>query len=747
MANIKSINGNPIVPSDGSVGTTQMSSGGMNALRYNRNGLVPSAKLSEIVFEPVNSSSGGIYVKIPGTWWFRGMASYPDSITYSSITLTKSTSPRGVTDCLFIAHNKSLVYDNSASALAIVDTTSINNANSEKYVPIFNVTSYPSHEANAANKDGVFGGIGKWLYDEYMDLYSDNNALLLVSSATSEPYFEPTTDSMYVKLDGTWNFRGTAYETKTYSTIKTEVGSSYVKTSPSGVTDCLYIPSGYSLYLSKSTKKVMVENYNLASYYGDLPIMLLGLDVGRDRAAISGGIGKHLYDEWANDITYRDCAYQLSWAIKSINSTTGLDQETTYAFADKRIASDYVLVGKGTEVHLDSSTLDYYIFEYDLSKVVTGTSSSWQAGINPKYVSNADRYIRILVRNHDDSTITDAQTVAQHVHMLYVEPSDITLSKLEDSAVPSYYDTQMSAAIDSIRENMAACGQDGDTFVFVTDLHWDPYVKYDNRNARRSPDLVRKVVKATGITKIITGGDYFTGNDDADFMADQLRDIFNSFAIEGTRLYTMMGNHDWNKYNTPTGSWNDAAAYSMIMKPIENHVIMGDYLCYHFDVQACKTRYIVLNSGDQGDTISQGQMDWLAEVLDSTPSGYRIIVGMHIWYDVTGQGTPEHSVAVSTQGTQVMTVCDAFNAADTDGREVVLLFGGHCHDDHEFTTSGGIPIVLTDCDAYRSTYNSASANTITEQCVDVVTIDYSNGLVKCVRIGRGDNRTVSMAGE
>ena len=85
---------------------------------------------------------------------------------------------------------------------------------------------------------------------------------------------------------------------------------------------------------------------------------------------------------------------------------------------------------------------------------------------------------------------------------------------------------------------------------------------------------------------------------------------------------------------------------------------------------------------------------------------------------------------------------------------VEAIFGGHVHIDCDFKTPGGIPIIITDTDSSQTfmTYidedsgdavKNYSAGTITECAFDAVNINYATKTIKCIRIGRGENRTIS----
>ena len=442
------------------------------------------------------------------------------------------------------------------------------------------------------------------------------------------------------------------------------------------------------------------------------------------------------------------------WVVGAIEN--GYMRETSHATSNKRILSDYIFVGQNTTLTITDSTYQYTVSLYDLDKVYTGSNptSGWATTENT-VTFDADCYIRIMCRENTDAVLTDADipVIVGKLKMEYYNPT-VTDYQLSIEDIPSYYDAPLASAVASIRQNMNACGQNGDTFVFITDLHWDPIVLYKNRNARRSPALVKKIIEETGLKKIVFGGDYFTGNDSAEFEFEQLRSLFIAFNIKNTLSYPIMGNHDWNGYNTTTGMWDDATSYAQIIKQCENYVQMGDDLNYYYDVASCKTRYICLNTHgvhsrwSAQDTANwNAQMTWLSSTLNSTPSGYKILVLMHIYYDV-GSSSAGYPLTLSQQGEDVAGICDTFNSGSS-GKKVVAILSGHAHQDINTTTPGGIPVLLTDCDSSTNVLSGRDATwgTVGENCFDVVTLDYVNNKIKTVRIGRGGaeaNRSINL---
>lgn len=445
---------------------------------------------------------------------------------------------------------------------------------------------------------------------------------------------------------------------------------------------------------------------------------------------------------------------KCGWIVGRISN--GYLDEVTSSSSNKRIVSDYIFVGQNTKINVIESGYNFNVSLYDLDKVYKGTipASGWASLATTATITD-DCYIRIMARKSTDPVLTedDIPTIVSKLKMDYYNPT-VRNYQLSLDSVPSYYNEQLDEAIDAIRSNMNACGQNGDTFVFITDLHYDPIVKYKNRNARRSPALVKKIIEETGLKKIFFGGDYFTGNDDAMFEFEQIRNLFNAFNIKNTLSFPIIGNHDFNGYNTATGQWDKNTAYAQIIKQCEGYVNMGNDLCYYYDNEACKTRYIFLNTKDTHNRWSgtdstdwTAQLSWMNSILDDTPSGYNIVIAMHIYYDV-GAASTDYALSISQQGSDVAAACDTFNSQNND-KKVKVIITGHAHRDYNSTTTGGIPVVMTDCDSSVQVLSGrdATRGTVGENCFDVITLDYVNNKIKTVRIGRGGaeaNRSISL---
>ena len=126
---------------------------------------------------------------------------------------------------------------------------------------------------------------------------------------------------------------------------------------------------------------------------------------------------------------------------------------------------------------------------------------------------------------------------------------------------------------------------------------------------------------------------------------------------------------------------------------------------------------------------------------------YWLKTGVTEWY----VGMTGDDLMLTPAMRPVITKLDNHNSANT-GSEVVAILGGHTHFDSDFTTPGGIPIIIFDTNSYGTlmpktvegqVVRDNARGTIAEQAFDIVTIDYTNRTIKCVRCGRAQDRNFS----
>jgi hypothetical protein len=421
-----------------------------------------------------------------------------------------------------------------------------------------------------------------------------------------------------------------------------------------------------------------------------------------------------------------------------------------------RIRSGYIPVGKGTRVRC-AAGYQHIVFKFDLQK-------KWIS--NPNWTPNEivvdqDCLIRITVAKSDNSVISESEinTIGNSETIIREFPQFIADNVLDFSdRIPSYYNTQLKAAINSVTDNIVAAEINGESFILFSDPHWEG-------NAKWSPALIKEIVKQTNINTIICGGDLIEGGNKA-AMVKTMNDFISRFKCSG-KFFVAFGNHDTNTIGSGSSEnhLTKGETYALAQKQSDFDVQYGALCYYYFDNPTTKTRFIVLDTGiDQDAALDSTQRTWFQTTLNNMPTGYHALIFAHIIYvsDNWRVGMAASEFNRTSFMDEICTICDTFNSAN-DGKKVEAMFGGHTHFDldptldtnsepnhvNRFTSTGGIPIIIIDCDTVTTASADGQGNrnavkgTITEQCFDIVTVDYATKKVKCVRIGRGSDRTIS----
>lgn len=312
--------------------------------------------------------------------------------------------------------------------------------------------------------------------------------------------------------------------------------------------------------------------------------------------------------------------------------------------------------------------------------------------------------------------------------------------------VPDYWRNYLETKATEINTALNSAGENKSAFLWYTDAHW-------TTNYGTSPMLLKYLSKNTGMQKTFFGGDIATATSgELDIIRawqEMVQDIPNHHSV--------IGNHDNQVTELET-----AEARGDFFIGRTGDMVMGTDATngnnyYYIDNHIENTRYICLSTGRMwaySDAIR-----WCIDALNNTPQGWHIIIISHLWLDndYTNGGI------IATPPNYSQSYLDMFDAYNyrlsgitsvngvpyefTNGEaKIEFIMGGHVHQDYDFTTAKGIPIILTECDAWqeRDNVSVATKGTTTENCVYAVVADYDAKTVKIINVGRGDTRSVAI---
>lgn len=289
---------------------------------------------------------------------------------------------------------------------------------------------------------------------------------------------------------------------------------------------------------------------------------------------------------------------------------------------------------------------------------------------------------------------------------------------------------------------------DVEMFAFMTDPHFMPIGKWfgEAGTGSRTEDayksatsLMQKYYNTCGLQFMLCGGDWLNNSDTQAMACRKLAYITGTMKHLFPKYYPMLGNHDTNYQGVVSES--DSSNGVLTQDTLRNLMFQEFGKCY-YEFKGAHTRFFILDTGsDHDNTMSSykwEQIAWLASNLASNTDEH-IIIGMHIYSNsvntwdsstmVFAQNVQSLSAAFNERGAITLNNV-AYNFAAGVGK-VHCIICGHTHDDY-LDTNASVPVWCTDDVGSNCTF-------------DLMLVDYKNMVMKSVRIGTGNNRTLNLA--
>lgn len=401
-----------------------------------------------------------------------------------------------------------------------------------------------------------------------------------------------------------------------------------------------------------------------------------------------------------------ELAFSKGWVMNGtdIDKNSGL---ITQKIRKKDIA--YITIKKGYVVRQISTDAEH---ESQGARIqYTTTEDMTYIPMNVRANMNDYPYLRISIKNSAYQDIKENEARNAITIVMNTETPSIN--------IPDYFVSQCDEAIKKVNLNMREGGKDSNTFIFISDVHW-------SINNRKSPSLVKYLLKDLSINNVICNGDIIE-NGLKENMTNNMSDFMYNFKFLGSDFKMLFGNHDTNTVNTTDPTWlmTKDEFYGIAQKQMEG-VHFGERNNFYFDDVTTKTRFICVDTGENGGILDGAQITWVDELCNTD---YRVIVIGHLFWQTDHYIEPARNL---------FEILDYHN-------NVKAIFTGHVHKDMVDATPNGIPIVFVDCDAKTTIGDYPNVDgTKDEQAFDIVTVDYKNNVIKCVRIGRGVDRIINM---
>lgn len=313
---------------------------------------------------------------------------------------------------------------------------------------------------------------------------------------------------------------------------------------------------------------------------------------------------------------------------------------------------------------------------------------------------------------------------------------------LNEPEIKSYYEAEMADTIAKVR---ALQTEPNLTFFYVTDIHAYAVTGLETLY-KTSIDNMRFLLKEIPCDGVVNLGDSVQGNVSSDITQNYGNQLSNDFREIGLPYYSVIGNHDDNRYANSGQRFSVPLRYQVYVSPTRKVVADATGLNYYVDFDEYGIRMICLNSvSDYTYKFTTDTCTWFTNVaLDTTN---KVLVNSHVppvssW--TYNSSTPQNS-------STIISALDTFSA----NGEVLGLIFGHNHLDGTFSSPyNGITLGCEKFESPSSTTPDPSwpsgtvkpqreAGTSTEDLWTVVIIRPNSRKINCVRFGAGLDYEVS----
>lgn len=278
-----------------------------------------------------------------------------------------------------------------------------------------------------------------------------------------------------------------------------------------------------------------------------------------------------------------------------------------------------------------------------------------------------------------------------------------------------------------------------ETLVFMTDPHLlGDHNTFDETTFKTYISLLQKYYNSSPTDLMVCGGDWLNEGDTQDSACWKLGYVDATMRKLFKHYYPILGNHDTN-YQGVVSS-DDSSRGDLAHQTLVNLMFRENGNTY-YKFTGNKTQFYVFDTGTDWETSMDAfkweQIDWFANALMADDAKHCVIL-QHMYYywetNVNPMASNIQAVAGAYNSRASVTLNGiTYNFAGCTGK-IACVIAGHSHTDALITNGVSVPVWLTT--------NMRDGNTPT---FDLLLIDYGANVLKGVRVGTGNSRTMTLA--
>lgn len=308
----------------------------------------------------------------------------------------------------------------------------------------------------------------------------------------------------------------------------------------------------------------------------------------------------------------------------------------------------------------------------------------------------------------------------------------------EDVVIKSYFSDEMADTIGKVR---ALQTEPNITLFYITDIH-SYFVSGAETLYKTSIENMRYLLKEIPCDGVINLGDSIEGYSTAAIAQGYGNAISNEFRKIGIPYYSVIGNHDDNRYhmNSSAERLTVPQRYQLFLNPTRTVVSDSTGLNYYVDFPEFQIRMICLNSvSDYTYKFDADTCTWFSTVALDTPDGYGVLINTH----VAPSGAWNYNNTTPTNASTILSALSTYAGS----KEVVGILCGHNHVDAVFSSPYAGATLC--CEKFENengdptkwptgaVKTQRTLGTYTEDCWTAVVIRPNSGKMNLVRFGAG----------
>ena len=484
--------------------------------------------------------------------------------------------------------------------------------------------------------------------------------------------------------------------------------------------------------------------YNGTGYKQGYRINSSGAEVANDNGLCCTGFltdatGNPIAFKGGETIRIKNMTDMEVFTMYIVRYRTDKSFQTVNVFKDSFYEENGVWIGV-LPTFSDECLIRFSVGSIDETTIITVNEEIKGSDVSGYRWASTGHYITPLSTVYEERLNSAEQTIKEHTTKL----KSIQGNKSE---IPSYWLEELKDKSSAIQNAMETAGRNKSAFLWYTDAHWQT-------NSKRSPSLLKYLIENTPMNKVNFGGDII--NDPNPHTHENIRYVYDwrNRISDLPNHHSVFGNHDVNHRTTDVSRM--AYAYILAHEETSDMVVGGDSF-YYIDNTAEKTRYLYLSYLTNNSSEMTAQGNFIVDTLSSVPNGWHVVVIAHRWYQYNNISAPTVGYIPEYEST-ILNLFDTYNARGKISNSVIdfagakgkveFCIGGHIHVDHNFTTSGGIPVILTASDTNQErssdeTEDSGALGTITESAIFGIVANYNTRTITIVGVGRGTSREIN----